>query len=71
MLAQNLGRNHCCEGCHRGRQFALKPAGTKFMERAKLKAASRQGSIQRRARKRQNACARLQTMAFEGADLQP
>jgi len=71
VLAQNFRRNYCRKGCHGGRKFALKPLSTKLMERAKLKAASWQGSVQPLACKRQNPPRHFQTMAFEGADLQP
>ncbi len=71
MRTQNLSRHRCREGGHRGREFAFKAARTKFMERAELKAASRQGSVQLPACKRQNPPRHFQMLAFEGADLQP
>lgn len=71
MRTQNFRRHRCREGCHGGRQFALKAARTKFMERAKLKAASWQGCIQLPVCKRQNPPRHFQMLAFEGADLQP
>jgi hypothetical protein len=71
LAAQNLSRGHCREGCHGGSQFALQPASAKFVECAKLQAALRQRSVQLPAGKWQYACRCLQTVAFEGADLQP
>jgi hypothetical protein len=70
LLARNLSRYHCRKGCHGGDKFALDPARAKFMKRAKLKAASRQGGVQRRLCQRQNAHWNFKAMALQRADLQ-
>ncbi len=71
VFAQNFRRDRCRKGCHGRRQFAFQAARAKFVERAKCKAAARQGCVQPRVRERQNAkAAHLQTVAFERADLQ-
>ncbi len=67
---QNFRRHRRRKGRHGRRQFAFQAACAKFVERAKCQAASRQRSIQPRVRERQNAGIRLQTVAFERADLQ-
>ncbi len=67
---QNFRRHGCRKGGHGRRQFAFQAACAKFVECAKCQAAPWQGRIQPRVRERQNARVRLQTVAFERADLQ-